>query len=553
MPDLPWKRIGLLVLAWVVGTFLIVQLLYPGNKLLPYQKVDGLSVGGKTHEEAAKQLDSAYADKKIEVFLKDNSQPVSTPKLAEAGVKVSNVDRLQQFSYPWYLRLVPSSIFWAGNSKAAPKVEFTNKTDEFITTKLMKECQVAPVDATLKAEGNKLSVVSAKVGGECNPETVKKEFTSVSPVLDQPTQVHISVKEIPYEVSDDEAKAAGDIMMALVGEGVPIDVDGQPVIIAPSDFYSWLEFVPNGDTVDAEVSGVKAQDYLAKNITPKVAVAPGTATVTTRDFAEISRTGGGDGRTLNIDATVKSLNGFLNRQSTSATAVTQAVPANITYVRTYSSTDEGLNALLSNYAKDHPGAYGISYAELSGDRRRANYQGDKKFVTASTYKLFVAYSVLKRVESGQMSWDDNEACFNKMISLSDNPCSEAFLQKVGLGTVTREINAMGLKNSNFTEDGGPFTTANDLVTFLGTLESGSMFSSTSRSRLISAMNGNVYRKGVPAGASGQVADKVGFMDGLLHDAAIVYSPKGTYVLAVMTDGSSWDNIAGLTRELENLR
>lgn len=532
---------------------MIVQIFYPTNKLLPYQKVDGLALGGKTYEDAAKQLDSEYADKKVEVFLQNNSKAVSTPKLAEAGIKVTNADRIKEYSYPWYLRLVPTSIFWAGNSKAQPKVEFTNKTDEFIATKLMQECQVEPVNATLKADGDKLSVVDAKIGGECNPDTVKKEFTAVKPVLNQPAKVNITVKEIPYEVTNEEAKAAGDIIMALVGEGVPLNVNNQPSAVAPTDFYSWLDFAPNKDTVDAEVNGAKAQEYLAKNITPKVAIAPGTATVTTRDFAEISRTGGGDGRTLNIDATVKSLNDFLNRKATGATAITQPVPANITYVRTYSSTDEGLNALLSNYAKDHPGTYGISYAELSGDRRRANYQGDKKFVTASTYKLFVAYSVLKRVESGQMSWDDNQACFNKMISLSDNPCSEAFLQKVGLGTVTKEINAMGLKNSNFTESGGPFTTANDLVTFLGTLESGSMFSNTSRSRLISAMNSNVYRKGIPAGASGQVADKVGFMDGLLHDAAIVYSPKGTYVLVVMTDGSSWDNIASLTRELEKLR
>lgn len=553
MPKLPWKRLGLLLLIWIVGTVLIVQVFYPGNKLLPYQNIDGLALGGNTYQQAAERLDAAYADKKIEVFLQNNSKPVSSPKLAEAGIKVSNSDRLKQYTYPWYLRLVPSSIFWSGGSKAEPKVEFTNKTDDFITTKLMKECQIAPVDATLKAEGDKLSVVSAKAGGECNPDTVKKEFTAVKPVLNQATKVSISVKELPFEVANDEAKAAGDIIMARVGEAVPLSVNGQNIGIAPSDFYAWLEFTPNQDTVEATVSGAKAQEYLAKNITPKVAVAPGTATVTTRDFAEVSRTGGGDGQTLNIDATVRSLNDFLSRQSTTAIAVPQSVPANITYVRTYSSTDEGLSALLSNYAKDHAGTYGISYAELSGDRRRANYQGDKKFVTASTYKLFVAYSVLKRVESGQMSWEDNQTCFNKMISQSDNPCSEAFLQKVGLGTITKEINAMGLKNSNFTQSGGPFTTANDLVTFLGTLESGSMFSGTSRERLISAMLNNVYRKGVPAGASGQVADKVGFMDGLLHDAAIVYSPKGTYVLAVMTDGSTWDNIAGLTRELEKLR
>jgi beta-lactamase class A len=63
----------------------------------------------------------------------------------------------------------------------------------------------------------------------------------------------------------------------------------------------------------------------------------------------------------------------------------------------------------------------------------------------------------------------------------------------------------------------------------------------------------VYRQGIPAGASGAVADKVGFIDALLHDSAIVYSPSGTYVLAIMTDGSSWANIAQLTREIEALR
>jgi beta-lactamase class A len=67
------------------------------------------------------------------------------------------------------------------------------------------------------------------------------------------------------------------------------------------------------------------------------------------------------------------------------------------------------------------------------------------------------------------------------------------------------------------------------------------------------MKANVYRKGIPAGVQGTVADKVGFMNGLLHDAAIVYSPKGTYVIAVMTDGSSWATIADLARQIDTLR
>jgi beta-lactamase class A len=66
------------------------------------------------------------------------------------------------------------------------------------------------------------------------------------------------------------------------------------------------------------------------------------------------------------------------------------------------------------------------------------------------------------------------------------------------------------------------------------------------------MKGNVYRKGIPAGVNGTVADKVGFLDALLHDAAIVYGPHGTYVLAIMTDGSSWATIADLAGQIDAL-
>lgn len=552
--SLPWRKIAALGIIWVGGTFLIAQVLYPSDKLLPLQSVDGMFLGGKNKADATAKLNEAYAAKPVDVYLGGTQKPVASPKLADTGMRVDNTERVKKMVYPWFLRVIPTSIFWAsGGLTGTPVPIVTDKTDAFITEKLMKECQVAPVNATLKADGDKLVVVPGKNGGECDPVTVKKELTAIKPQLAAKTEAHVNVKELPFDISDAEAKQAAEQYMSQVANGVPLKINDQTTTIPAKDFYAWLDFEPADNTVKASVNAEKAKDYLLKNVTPRVAVAAGTATITTRDFAEISRTGGGDGRTLDLDATVKSLDSFLHGVPEYAQAITQSVPANITYVRTYSSSDDGINALLTNFAKDHKGTYGISYAELSGDRRRANYQGDKKFVTASTYKLFVAYSVLKRVESGQMSWDENSACFNKMITYSDNACAEMFLNKVGLKTVTSEINAMGLKDSNFTESGGPFTTANDLVTYLGTLEGGTMFSDTSKQRLVSAMLANVYRSGVPAGASGSVADKVGFMNGLLHDAAIVYSPKGTYVLAVMTDGSSWGTIADLTRELEKIR
>ncbi len=169
--------------------------------------------------------------------------------------------------------------------------------------------------------------------------------------------------------------------------------------------------------------------------------------------------------------------------------------------------------------------------------------------------------MLKRVDAGQMKWDDANiasgrnlsACFDDMIVKSDNACAEALIKKIGAKDLNADIKSLGLTNTAFKSDNN-VTTANDLANYLTQLEQGKMpIKPESRERLLGVMKRNVYRQGVPAGSSGQTADKVGFLWGLLHDAAIVYSPKGTYVIAVMSDGSSWGNIADLTRKIEALR
>ena len=86
----------------------------------------------------------------------------------------------------------------------------------------------------------------------------------------------------------------------------------------------------------------------------------------------------------------------------------KTVPAKVEYDRNYSSTEDGLNALLKHYAEDHPGTYGISFLEIDGKKRNASYNSNKQFVTASTYKLFVGYSVLRREQLAGWRWEDTK-------------------------------------------------------------------------------------------------------------------------------------------------
>jgi len=143
-----------------------------------------------------------------------------------------------------------------------------------------------------------------------------------------------------------------------------------------------------------------------------------------------------------------------------------------------------------------------------------------------------------------------------MIVYSDNACAEAMAEKIGWSTVSEEAHLIGCSNTNLSSsDGYARTTAADLALFLAQLQTGQLLTQqSSRDLLINAMKNQVYRNGIPAGLSGvEVADKVGFINDVLNDVAIVYSASGPYVLTIMTSGGSWSSIADLASQIEALR
>lgn len=548
-----WKKISIIAGLSLIGLLLLVQLFYPTDRLPLAASIDGQQLGGNTKAEAATVLDAAYSAHKVAIYMGSGKEPVVSPRFSDMDVSVNNAARLEKASYPWYMRLVPTSLFWANVTNVpTPSAQFGSKFTSYIDTKLMPDCKQAPVDATLKVNGEKLNLVPAITGGTCEKSDVIASIKKVTPSLTQKTSVRVARDEQAPTVSDAAATEYARTLTMRLKDGVTIDVLGGPVVVDTKDALSWLDFSTKDGAIAANVSGEKAGAWLNEHVAAKVAVAPGVSYITTLDFTETARVNGGSGRALDVGATVASIQSVVAGDATQANAATIVVAPTEQYTRTYSASDKGLSALLANYAKDHPGTYGISLVELEGKKRRADYNGDKQFVTASTYKLFVAYSLLKQIDAGKRSWDSDSACFNKMISLSDNACAEGFLNALGLNNVTKDIQGIGLKNSTFMKSGGPFTTANDLTLMLGMIATSQNFSAVNQQRLIAAMKANVYRKGIPAGVAGTVADKVGFLDGLLHDAAIVYGPHGTYVLAIMTDGSSWATIADLAKQIDTL-
>lgn len=190
--------------------------------------------------------------------------------------------------------------------------------------------------------------------------------------------------------------------------------------------------------------------------------------------------------------------------------------------------------------------YAIYAEDLTDASRKILVNAETEMPTASVYKLAVAYSMLRAVAAGaswnSLLWNTTlENCFDKIIIESNNECAHAWGDQHGWRAVTSEFAELGLHINLY---GQTSATAKDIAGFLKKIYRGQILNDGLIDKLMNAMKAQRYRQGVPAGApSKTVANKVGFMNEVLNDAAIVFGPSGNYVLVIFTKGYSWDSIA----------
>ncbi len=560
-----WKRLLIFGGGGILALMILVQIVWPAANLLPFASIDGVKLSGWSKADATAALDRKYAQAPLAIYFGDSTEAHQSPKPSEIGVSISNEQRVKQTTYPWYLRLVPTSLLW-GHWVVQTDDTPSYKRDSavlaaYIKKELGDSCSVPAKNAGLKVDGGKLKLQKSANGGTCTVADVTKKIAGAQFNLTSDVSVTIPVKVVPPAVSNSDAQAVADQVSTGISQGINVKAGGQTVLLPKDQLITWLDFSVVENKLDYAFNADRSGAYLDTALAAKVAVAPGVTKVSTYDFVETARQIGPNGQTLDKVGTLAGLKSFVAGETKEVSAATAVVAPSIAYTRAYSPSDVGLSALMKHFAETHPGTYGVALTELAGQHRRAVYGGGTSFITASTYKLFVAYSTLKRVEAGTWQWTDQiqggrdlTRCFDDMIVKSDNDCAHALLTKIGFAAITNEAHDIGCASTSFMNKDGIKSTASDLALLLGMVQTGQVLSQQpSRDRLINAMKRNVYRQGIPKGVSSVVANKVGFMDGLLHDAAIVYGPTGPYILTIMTNGSSWANIAELTRQIEALR
>ncbi|WP_022873607.1 serine hydrolase [Nesterenkonia alba] len=542
-----------LALAGVLVVVMAVQLLYPWDRSAPFAQVDGVDVGSATSEEITETLESAYLQTPVPVHFSGDNEPLVTPTFAELGGQVDVTAQVEQLQYRW-LRAVPTSLLWAGRFGTPTAPQITVEAEDFARQTFGQNCQAEPVNATIEPAGDQVTAVGGQSGWECDLTDVATTLAEQAhPAPEAPEPIQLDLDPIAPEISDEEAEQ----LAATINSRLPAEltVDGQTLTLPSEAVVSWLSVDEQLEvTVDStgELTELLTTEGVLQNPPERVF----EASYGVLDVVE--------GTATDIDAAdaEAQLAEYLTTAEDPAeivvTTETVQAPDGPLLRRSMAETDPELDEVIATFAEENIGTYGVSLIELDGEQRRATYQPDEQFIAASTYKTWLSYSTILREEADELQWDDHltggrtlAECFEDMIVESDNPCAEyLLLDHIGREAVEQEAEELGAQDTSFSPP-DLLTTADDLSWFMARLATGEVeISSAGQTRLIEAMGRNIYRDGIPAGSTGEVMNKVGFLEGPLHDTAIVEHPEGTYILTVLTEGASWEAIADLTRELE---
>lgn len=548
-----------IIVAVVFVVLIGLQLMYPRDRALPLAQVNGRSIAWSVHDDIAVQLQQHFTKQTATLKVGSYSTELS---LGELGA-VPDVDTMidQVTEYPLWQRLLPLSWVFRQNDIQVMDVYFGQSQLEQQASLAAKKLSHVPQNARLAIEDGKIVASKPIPGYEVSSLDVMEAISSSTFRIDEnPTVIEVSAKRlVPARSSQAIAPVRAQVEAAVAKK---LSITGlQDEVLTPnaSTIASWLTVVERKDTsLNLRVDTTKVEKYV-DSINDTIAIEPGVTTIQLRDGIEVSRTTGEPGRAIVKDELVAALGEalFMEPEAIEIPARLEPVMPQVTYATSYSSTQSGLRAYIDAVAASQD--VRISLVQIGGNGWTADARAYESTPSASTYKLFVALVLFDKIDTGKMSWGDSmldtnvAGCFERMVVASTNPCAEKFIAMFGREYINNFLYARGFSTATtFISSVATHSSVGDLTKFMIGLNNGTLVSGAHRDRLLSALSRHYYQAGIPAGSNGRVYDKVGFLWDYVHDTAIVYHPRGTYVVSIMTRGQSYATIAAITRQLERI-
>src|SRR3990167_7742323 len=122
----------------------------------------------------------------------------------------------------------------------------------------------------------------------------------------------------------------------------------------------------------------------------------------------------------------------------------------------------------------------------------------------------------------------------QMITISHNYAALLLTAKVGLSNTQNFLNSYRLTNSHMGTP--PKTTTRDILSFYELLYNGEIVDKSSSDEMLEILKRQKLNDRIPKYLPEEtiVAHKTGELDGVKHDTGIVFSPKGDYIIVLMS-------------------
>jgi beta-lactamase class A len=218
-----------------------------------------------------------------------------------------------------------------------------------------------------------------------------------------------------------------------------------------------------------------------------------------------------------------------------------------------------LDGLLASF----PGGAGIWVADPSVTTPLFTHDPEEQVIAASLYKLGVLAEAERRVDAGELHYDDTitiepeditadgsfedagtrltlDEALENMITISDNGSALALWHILGGANIDATLEKAGVKNFHValddTEDN--WVTPHAVGTFFTLLAKRQLISPAASDRMLARLERQQINDRLPAQLPSDVviAHKTGNLTGVLHDAGVIYTKTGPRVVVAMT----WD-------------
>lgn len=235
-------------------------------------------------------------------------------------------------------------------------------------------------------------------------------------------------------------------------------------------------------------------------------------------------------------------------------------------------SSSGLGTAIETITDNSGIKFGIYIKDLkSGKSYKLNEE--EVFEAASLYKLWVMSMVFDKISKGDLKEGDSiqadikdlnekfkinegeaelkegnlqytiKSALEQMITISHNYAAFMLLGKVSNSEINLYIKSLGLKNSQMSFP--PKTAPGDIGIFYEKLYTGEIVSSEYSKQMLEVLKRQKINDRIPKYLPEEVvvAHKTGELPGIRNDAGIVFSPKGDYIIVILTEGKNVEELS----------